>query len=55
MNNNISRPTMDPEKMKAWKTNAVVYIHKELPNSKVPIPSDESVEIAREFVNENQK
>lgn len=54
MNKN-SRPTMDPEKMKAWKTSAVVEICKELPKSKVPIPSDESVEIAREFVNENQK
>lgn len=54
MNDN-NRRTMDPEKMKAWKTNAVVQIHKELPVSKVPIPSDESVEYAREFVNENQK
>lgn len=50
-----NRLTMDPEKMKAWKTNAVVHIHKELPKSKVPIPSDDSVEYAREFVNENQK
>lgn len=49
------RRTMDPEKMKAWKTNAVVEIDRELPKSKVPVPSDESVEIAREFVNENQK
>ena len=49
------RRTMDPEKMKVWKTNAVVEIHRELPKSKVPVPSDESVEIAREFVNENQK
>jgi hypothetical protein len=52
---NEKRSTMDPEKMKAWKTNAVVQIRRELPKSKVPIPSDESVEIAREFVNENQK
>lgn len=53
--NKDNKLTMDPDKMKAWKTNAVVHIHKELPNSKVPIPSDESVEISREFVNENQK
>ena len=30
--------------MKAWKTNAVVHIHKELPVKEFSIPSDESVE-----------
>jgi hypothetical protein len=46
---------LDPDKLKVWRTSAVLENYRELPDSRVSIPSEASVEIAREFVNENQK
>ncbi len=53
--NNITKNINDPDKLQVWKTSAVVDIHKELPVTRVPVPSERSVEIAKEFVDENEK
>lgn len=51
----MTRMILDPDKLKIWRTSAVVENHRELPDSRVSVPSENCVEIAREFVNENQK
>ena len=40
---------------KAYQTSAVTEIKKELPESKVPVPSKQAVIDAKEFVDENEK
>lgn len=49
------RTNLDPDKLKIYRTSAVVEHHTELPDSKVSIPSETSIEIAKDFVDENQK
>jgi len=46
---------LDPDKLKEWRTLAIAEIHEELPETKVSIPSETSIEIAKEFVDENHK
>jgi len=49
------RKKLDPDKLKEWRTLAIAEVHQELPETKVPIPSEMSVEIEKEFVDENHK
>lgn len=51
----MAKVYLDPDKLKIWRTSAVTEIHKELPESKVAVPSEHCVEIAKEFVEENAK
>ncbi|NLM10747.1 MAG: DUF3787 domain-containing protein [Clostridiaceae bacterium] len=46
---------LDPDKLKEWRTLAIAEVHEELPETKVSIPSEISVELAKEFVDENHK
>lgn len=47
--------SLDPDKLKEWRTAAIAEIHEELPETRVSVPSELSVEIAKEFVDENHK
>jgi hypothetical protein len=46
---------IDPDKLKIWRTSAVVEDHRQMPDTKVSIPSEICIEAAKEFVDENQK
>lgn len=49
------KTNLDPDKLKIWRTSAVVENHREMPETKVSIPSEICIEVAKDFVDENQK
>lgn len=51
----MTRLKIDPDKLKIWRTSAVMENHRELPGTRVTVPSEANVEIAKEFADENQK
>lgn len=46
---------IDPDKLKIWRTSAVVENYREMPDTKVSVPSEICIEAAKEFVDDNQK
>lgn len=49
------KANLDPDKLKIWRTSAVVENHREMPETKVSIPSELCIEVAKDFIDENQK
>ena len=48
-----NRKNIDPDKLKEWRTLAIAEIHEELPETKVSVPSEISVDSAKEFAEVN--
>ncbi len=51
----MAEKKFDPDKLKIWRTSAVVESFREMPETKVSVPSETSIVVAKEFVDDNQK
>jgi hypothetical protein len=51
----MTKLKVDPDKLKIWRTSAVVENHREMPQTRVSVPSETCIEIAKNFVDDNQK
>ncbi len=55
MSNSEKKRSIDPDKLKAFATNAVTEGYKTETEARLPIASDISVEEAREWANEGSR
>lgn len=51
----MKKKRIDPDKLKIWRTSAVVEDYRQMPDTQVSIPSEICIEAAKEFADENQK